>query len=322
VVNLLSYGDFRSGDVTVAITPFFRVGGTGVNVLPVLFTGGTVVIPEDMSPDAILRDMQRHRVSVGFGNPDLLESLTRCDFWPRADLSSVRFVITGGAPVPEHLIRAYLDRGVPLLQGYGLSEAAPVALLLDPASALTRIGSAGKPPLLVDVRVVAADGTVVSPGETGELQVRGPNVMAGYWHEPGATRDVMTPDGWLRTGDAARGDEQGYIWIVDRIADRFDSDAGPVYPADVERVLIEHPAIADAGVAQVVVDGHPVIAALVVAAAAAKVTEPELMAFGRERLPANQVPATVTFVDRLPRSSVGKMVRGELRDQATVALSR
>src|SRR5204863_697263 len=122
----------RIDDVTVAIAPFFRVGGTGVNVLPVLFEGGTVVVPTDPTPDEILELMERHRVSVGFGNPDLLDALALTERWAGADLSSLRFVVTGGAPVPERLIRSYLERGVTLLQGYGLSEAAPLVLLLDP----------------------------------------------------------------------------------------------------------------------------------------------------------------------------------------------
>jgi fatty-acyl-CoA synthase len=125
-------------------------------------------------------------------------------------------MLTGGAPVPERLIGEYLDRGVTLLQGYGLSEAAPLVLLLDPASSLSKIGFAGRRPLLVDIPVVAADGTMVGAGETGELLVRGANVMAGYWNQPEATGRVMTPTGWLRTGDAACIDEQGYVWIVDR----------------------------------------------------------------------------------------------------------
>jgi fatty-acyl-CoA synthase len=167
VVNFLTCADFFGDDVTVAIAPFFRVGGTGVNVLPVLFMGGTVVVPSDLRPDGILQAMEGHRVTVGFGNPDLLEALARSEAWPEVDLSSVRFVITGGAPVPERLIRAWLDRGVLLLQGYGLSEAAPLALLLDPDSALTKIGSAGRPPLLVDIQIVHPERMVVGPGETG-----------------------------------------------------------------------------------------------------------------------------------------------------------
>ena len=313
VINFLSCADFRGDDVTVAIAPFFRVGGTGVNVLPVLFLGGTVVVPSDLRPDGILLAMEGHRVTVGFGNPDLLDALARSGAWPEVDLSSVRFVVTGGAPVPERLIRAWLDRGVLLLQGYGLSEAAPLALLLDPTSALARMGSAGRPPLLVDIQIAHPDGTVVEPGETGELLVRGPNVMAGYWRRPEATQKVLSPDGWLRTGDAARRDEEGYVWIVDRVADCFVSDGRPVYPGDVERVLTSHPAVADAGVVQVLErGGGEVVAAVVVLVPAAEATEAEILAFGRQHLAAHQVPVSVTFVDRLPRNSVGKLLRARL----------
>ena len=313
VINFLTCADFREGDVTVAIAPFFRVGGTGVNVLPVLFLGGTVVVPGELGPAGILQVMDRHRVTVGFGNPDLLDALCRSKAWPQVDLSSVRFIVTGGAPVPERLLRAWLDRGVLLLQGYGLSEAAPLALLLDPASALAKMGSAGRPPLLVDVRIVHPDGRVVGPGETGELVVRGPNVMAGYWRRPEATQEVLSADGWLRTGDAARRDQEGYVWIVDRVADCFVSDGRPVYPGDVERVLTSHPAVADAGVVQVRGEGgEEVIAAVVVPAAGSTVTEQEVLAFGRQHLAAHQAPTSVTFVDRLPRNSVDKLLRAQL----------
>jgi fatty-acyl-CoA synthase len=274
VVNFLSCADFRSDDVTVAIAPFFRVGGTGVNVLPVLFLGGTVVVPSELSPAGILQVMQRHRVTVGFGNPDLLDALAHSELWPQVDLSSVRFIVTGGAPVPERLIRAWLGRGVLLLQGYGLSEAAPLALLLDPTSALTKMGSAGRPPLLVDIRIVHPDQSAVGPGETGELLVRGPNVMAGYWRRPEATREVLSADGWLRTGDAARSDQQGYVWIVDRVADCFLAAGRPVYPGDVERVLTGHPSVADVGVVQALGEGGGgTVAALVVLSAGSAATE-------------------------------------------------
>jgi acyl-coenzyme A synthetase/AMP-(fatty) acid ligase len=130
----------------------------------------------------------------------------------------------------------------------------------------------------------------------------------------------MTADGWLRTGDAARSDEQGYVWIVDRIADRFVSDGRPVYPAEVERVLNAHPWIADAGVVQVPTeDGRSLIAAVVVPTAGVEVPEQELLAFFHERLPPHQAPATVTFVEQLPRNSVGKLARTQLRALATVA---
>src|SRR4029453_13137601 len=210
-------------------------------------------------------------------------------------------------PVPERLIRTWLDRRVTLLQGYGLSEAAPLALLLDPDSALTRVGSAGRPSLLVDIAIVGADGAAVGPGETGELLVRGPNVMAGYWNRPEATREVLSSDGWLRTGDAARSDDEGYVWIVDRVADHFLSDGRPVYPGDVERALTSHPPVADAGVVQVSTSVGSEVAALVVLAPGAEATVQEILAYARQQLAAHQAPASVTFVDRLPRNSVGKL---------------
>jgi acyl-CoA synthetase (AMP-forming)/AMP-acid ligase II len=316
VINLLSCADFRSDDVTIAIAPFFRVGGTGVNVLPVLFVGGTVVVPDEVAADPILRLIEQYRVSVGSATP------TSWTAWSgpgsgrpptcRASASC------SPASVPERLIRAYLDRGVVLLQGYGLSEAAPLALLLDPESALEKIGSAGRPPLLVDVRIVGADGSDVASGETGELLVRGPNIMAGYWNQPKATREVLTSDGWLRTGDAARIDDEGFVWIVDRVGDRFTSDGLAVYPGDIERVLIGHPAVADVGVADLPAEGKDEAGvAFVVLSAAAGATEEELLAFCRQRLAPHQVPASVTFVERLPRNSVGKLIRAQLRALAS-----
>ncbi len=227
-VNFLTVADFRGDDVTIAIAPFFRTGGTGVNVLPVLFVGGTVVVPADAGPEGILADIERHRVTVGFGNPDLLDALAASDRWQSTDLSSVRFVLTGGAPVPERLIRTWLARGVTLLQGYGLSEAGPLALLLDAGSALERIGSAGKPPLFVETRIVDEGGADLPPGRTGELLVRGPNVMAGYWRRPAATARAFADGGWLRTGDAARVDADGYTWIVDRLDARYVVDGRAV----------------------------------------------------------------------------------------------
>jgi fatty-acyl-CoA synthase len=308
VVNLLSLVDFEADDVTIAIAPFFRTGGTGVNVLPVLFKGGTVVIPETAAPDEILRLFEERRITVGFGNPDLLDAMTHAAGWQTADLSRIRCFITGGAPVSERLIRTYMDRGVPFFQGYGLSEAAPFVLLLDPPSALRKVGSAGKPPLLVDVRTVRRDGGVCSPNETGELLVRGPNVMAGYWNRAEATRAVLDDDGWLHTGDAARIDDEGFTWIVDRVADAYESAGELVYPGDVERVMAQHPSVDDTAIG--IRDGVPT--AFVVLRADATATQEELLEFCRDRLQAHAVPQAVVFVSSLPRSSVGKLLRHEL----------
>ncbi len=312
-LNMLTRAGFRSDDVTIAIAPFFRVGGTGVNVLPVLFAGGAVVVPDDATPDGIVRLLEQHRVSVGFGNPDLLDSLAHAERWRSADLSAIRFIVTGGAPVPERLIRNYLDRGVTLLQGYGLSEAGPVVLVLDAEQALRKVGSAGRPPIFVDVRIADEHGVEVLPGGTGELLVRGPNVMLGYWERPNETRAVLLDGGWLRTGDAARMDADGDLWIVDRFESRFVSAGEVVYPGDVERALLEHPAVADAGVVGVAaLDGEMTGTAFVVLFPGVTTSEEDLLAFCRDRLTGPAVPASIRFVDGLPRTAVGKLRRDEL----------
>jgi fatty-acyl-CoA synthase len=287
-------------------------------VLPVLFKGGTVIIPDAPDPEEILRLIQERRVTIGFGNPDLLEALTRSPAWPTADFSSVRCYITGGAPVPERLIRIYMQRGVTFLQGYGLSEAAPFVLLLEPANALRKVGSAGKPPLFVDIRIVRPDGTACEPNETGELLVSGPNVMAGYWDRADATRDAIDEYGWLRTGDAARIDDEEFVWIVDRVSDAYEVSGHIVYPGDVERMLTQHPAVADAGV--VPRDGNG--KGFVVLEAGKAVSEDELLEFCRARLAAHEVPSSVAFLDRLPRSAVGKLLRHKLAPLAVSDRSR
>jgi fatty-acyl-CoA synthase len=244
--------------------------------------------------------------------------LTRSQLWSTADLSGVRFLLTGGAPVPELLIRAYLERGLTLLQGYGLSEAAPVALMLQPESALSKLGSAGTPPLFVDTRIAGPSGADAGPGQAGELLVRGPNVMAGYWNRPQDTTAVLASDGWLRTGDVARSDQDGYIWIVGRVADSFIIDGQVVHPGDVERVLLSHPAVAEAGVAPVSNSGGAqVVAAFIAMTPGIETSEQELLAWCREHLAAHQVPTLVIFTDRLPRNSVGKLIRAELQTVAT-----
>jgi fatty-acyl-CoA synthase len=192
-------------------------------------------------------------------------------------------------------------------------------LLLQPEAALSKLGSAGTPPLFVDTKIAGPAGADAGPRQAGELLVRGPNVMAGYWNRPGETAAVLTPDGWLRTGDAARRDEDGYIWIVGRVADSFISHGQVVHPGDVERILLSHPAVADAGVVPVPASGQEQVAtAFVVVAAGAETTGQELLAWCREHLAAHQVPAFVTFADHLPRNSVGKLIRSGLQNDAAL----
>jgi fatty-acyl-CoA synthase len=227
-----------------------------------------------------------------------------------ADLSSLCRAVVGGAPMPVSLLEVWRARGVELVQGYGLTEAAPNVLCVPPEDALRKAGSAGKPYLHVDVRLSAA----------GELQVRGPNVFAGYWRDPDATAAAFDGD-WLRTGDVAERDDEGFYWIKDRLKDMYISGGENVYPAEVERVLHEHPAVADAAVVGVPDDrwGEVGVAFVV---PAREVSEAELVDFVRARLARFKTPKYVCFLDVLPRSGLGKVLKDELRASLAEEVAR
>ncbi len=232
------------------------------------------------------------------------------------DLSSVRTLICGGAPVPEPLIRVYQGRGIPFVQGYGLTETAPFATLLPKADLLRKVGSAGIPPMFTDVRVVDDRLVDVKPGEIGEVVVKGPNVMKGYWNRPDATADAITHGGWFHTGDLGVLDEDGYLYLKDRKKDMIISGGENIYPAEVESVLIDHPSVADAAVI-----GLPderwgeVVVAVVVKAEGAELSPQDVIDFANGRLARYKLPRTVVFSDLLPRNPAGKVLKRELREQ-------
>ena len=317
VHNFLSRADVLEEDVSLTFAPLYRLGTLGVPLLPVLWKGGAIVLMAAPEPRRVMELIDRHRVSLLFGAPDIFSAFMEAPNWGGADLSSVRICICGGAPVPERLIRAYLERGMPFLQGYGLTEAAPMVLLLDRRDMLRKVGSAGTPPFYTEVRVVRPDMTTVEPGERGEVVCRGPNVMKGYWNRPEATDEAITDGGWLHTGDVASIDEEGYIYIVDRLKDAFSVGGENVYPAEVERVFKEHSAVAEAAVVGVPDPGLGETGlAFVLLKEGTSVSPEELLRFCGERIAGYKVPCAVRFVDDLPRNPSGKLLKRELRDRA------
>jgi fatty-acyl-CoA synthase len=292
-------------DVVLQILPQFHCGGWNVQALLGWWKGARVVLERSFDPGRCLALIEQKRVTTMMGVPANYLFLSQEPVFATADLSSLRRAVVGGAPMPEALLEVWHDRGVDVVQGYGLTEAAPNVLCLPPEDAVRKIGWAGKPFPHVDVRLAAEE----------ELQVRGPNVFAGYWRNPEATEEVLV-DGWLRTGDVAERDEEGFYRIKGRLKDMYISGGENVYPAEVEGALHEHPAVADAAVVAVPDErwGEVGIAFVV---PAGEPSEEELVEFVRGRLARFKAPKAVRFVDVLPRSAMGKVLKDELRASMT-----
>ena len=303
VIQMVTECAIASSDVTLAAAPFTRMGGLGVTVLPTLFAGGTVVVPPGGEGPAVLETIARSRVTLLFANPDLLQDVMRAPGWEEADLSSVRTGVVGGGLAPEALIRAYLDRGVPLLHGYGLTEAAPIVSLLQDQDAATRTGSVGRPMPFVEVRSVRSDGSDCEPNEVGEWWIRGPNVSAGYWRRP----PVRDADGWFPTGDIGVIDADGYLTFIDRASSVMRVGDAAVYPATIERALYGAPGLSD--VAAVDVDGRIVVG---IVAETDVDTDDLLVGLGSTLAP-HEIPHEVRRVAEIPRNAAGKVRREALR---------
>ncbi|MFJ5994918.1 long-chain fatty acid--CoA ligase [Streptomyces sp. NPDC092370] len=312
-INVLIDHDLVADERALVSAPLFHTAGLNMLTLPVLLKGGTCVLVEAFDPDATFDLIERHRITFMFGVPTMFDQVARHPRWPDADLSSLRILTCGGSPVPTHLIAAYQERGLTFLQGYGMTEAAPGTLFLDAEHALAKAGSAGVPHFFSDVRVVRPDLTPVDAGEVGEIVVRGPHVMPGYWGLPEETAASFT-DGWFRSGDAARVDEDGYVHIVDRIKDMIISGGENIYPAEIEDRLLAHPDIVECAVIGVPDDKWGEVPRAVVVPREGSALDPdEVLASLAGHLAKYKIPKSVVLADALPRTASGKLLKSRVR---------
>ncbi|MFD0689342.1 acyl-CoA synthetase [Actinomadura fibrosa] len=313
-VNVLIDHDLAADEVALVSAPLFHTAGLNMLTLPVLLKGGTCVLVAAFDPAATLGLIERHRVTFMFGVPTMFQRVAREPGWDAADLSSLRILTCGGAPVPTSLIEVYQRRGLTFLQGYGMTEAAPGTLFLDAAHAVSKAGSAGVPHFFTDVRVVDAAMADVAPGETGEVVVRGPHVMRGYWGRPEETAAAFT-DGWFRTGDAARVDADGYAYIVDRIKDVIITGGENVYPAEVEDAILADPDVLECAVIGVPDDAWGEVGRAVVVARPGSGLAPERVLAGLSgRLARYKIPKSAVLAPAIPRNAAGKILKARLRD--------
>ncbi|MFI8766925.1 long-chain fatty acid--CoA ligase [Streptomyces sp. R-07] len=313
-LNVLVDTDLAGDEVALVSAPLFHTAALNMSCLPTLLKGGTVLLESSFDPDRTLRLIERHRVTCMFGVPTMYDAMAAAPGWTDADLTSLRNLLCGGAPVPSRTARAYLDRDLAFVQGYGMTETAPGALILDRADSLTRAGSAGVPHFFTDVRVLLPSGEEAAPGEKGEVVVAGPNVTPGYWNLPEATAAAFRDGGRFRSGDVATVDEDGYVRLVDRLKDMIISGGENIYPAEVEDALLGHPDVAEAAVIGVP-DARwgEVGRAVVVTRAGATVTEGELIAHLEGRLARYKIPRSVVLVPELPRNAAGKLLKAPIR---------
>jgi fatty-acyl-CoA synthase len=299
--NSIHAHDLSQEDHVLSTLPMFHVGGLNNQTLPALLAGATVTLHKRFDPGAWLADVAARRPTISLLVPATMAAVIAHPAWADTDLSSLKLVNTGSMVVPESLIRAFHARGVPVGQIYGATETAPIATVLLREDAMRKPGSAGKPAPHSEVKLVE-----------GEVWVRGPALMRGYW----PAYSGLTADGWFRTGDLARVDDEGFYWIVGRSKDVIISGGENIHPAELENVLADCPGIAEAAVVGIADPKWGEAAcACVVLRTKGSLNEEEIQSLFRERLARYKHPRRVVFLDRLPRNAMGKVLKGELLHQ-------
>ena len=295
--------DLRQSDHVLSTLPMFHVGGLNNQTLPALLAGATVTLHKRFEPGRWLAAVRAERPTITLLVPAAMQAVISHPDWPRTPLGSLRLLNTGSMVVPESLIRAFHARGVPVGQIYGSTETAPIAIVLLREDAMRKPGAAGKPAAHCEIRLL-----------DGEILVRGPNVMRRYWGDDASTRAVLDAEGWFRTGDLARVDDDGYYWIMGRSKDVIISGGENIYPAELENVLADCPAIAESAV--IGVDDPKwgeAACAVVVRRPGAELGEAAVLELFRERLARYKHPRRVVFADALPKNALGKVQKHELK---------
>ncbi|MBV8030163.1 MAG: AMP-binding protein, partial [Betaproteobacteria bacterium] len=295
--------DLQPEDHVLTALPMFHVGGLNIQTLPALFMGATVTLHKRFDPGRWLQAVAETKPTLSLLVPAAMAAVIAHPQWASTDLSSLRLLNSGSMIVPETLIRAFHERGVPVGQVYGSTETAPIAIALKRDEATARVGSAGKPVPHCEAKLAE-----------GEIWLRGPALMRGYWHADGARGDGVDADGWFHSGDLGRVDEDGYWWIVGRSKDVIISGGENVHPAELENVLAGCPAIAEAAVVGVPdAKWGEVPCAVVVRQKDSAIAEEDVLKLFEDRLARYKHPRRVVFLDELPKNAMGKVQRPALR---------
>jgi long-chain acyl-CoA synthetase len=320
VVGIADQWRFSADSVNLAMMPMFHIAGAGWSMVG-LHHGCRTVVLRDVDPVEILRVISEFGVTNAFMVPAVIQFLLMTPGVETTDFSTLRALVYGASPITDKVLLQGMETlGCEFIQVYGLTETTGAITQLegvdhDPVGRPHLLRSCGRPYPWVEVRIVGAGSGDDAPvGEVGELWTRSHQNMKGYWNNPDATADAVTPDGWFRTGDAGYYDADGYLYLHDRVKDMIVSGGENVYPAEVENALMKHPAVGDVAVVGVPDERWgEAVKAIVVIAEDAEVSEADLIAFAREELAGYKLPKSVDFAPSLPRNPSGKLLKRELR---------
>lgn len=308
-VNIRQAMSISGDDVCLNYLPLFHTAGINLVTLPTLIEGGENLVIPGFDVDEVVRLLAGGALDTFFAVPAVYQQISLHPAFESLDLGKVRNWGCGGAPMPDYLIEAYLERGARVCNGMGMTETGPTVFIMDPAMVDRKIGSVGKPQVLARVRLVDPGGGDVAQGEEGELWFAGPGITPGYWGNADATRDAFADGGWLRSGDIGRQDAEGYYYIAGRIKEMFISGGENVYPAEVENVLAAHPDILEAAVIAVADEKWGEVGRAYVLAQPGRELPPaaDIAEYCRERLAPYKVPKEFVTVQDLPRTAAGKV---------------
>ena len=322
--HLVDGFSYEADDTVLILMPMFHVAGTNISFSG-LAAGGRLVLQADFVPPAVLKAFGEEKVAHVFLAPVMINALLQTPGVDQVDYSSLKTVSYGASPISEAVLaKATQTFGCGFIQFYGMTETTGAGTTLAPADHRGQLlRSCGRPWATLETRIASEDGETLGPGEIGEIEIRGPIVMAGYWNRDQATAETIRPDGWLRTGDAGYMDEEGFFFVHDRVKDMIVSGGENVYPAEVENAILGCPGVADAAVIGVPDEKWgEAVKAIVVRAPGTDPSAADIIAWARGRIAAYKAPKTVEFIDALPRNPSGKVLRRELRKPYWEGLGR
>ncbi len=313
VITAMATADMHYADRYLLCLPLFHVGALNP-LFSCIYKGGTAVIMREFDPNRIWELFGEEKITTTLAVPAMLNFMLLTYDPTKHDVSTLRWVMSGASPVPVTLIEKYAELGVEIHQVYGLTETGGPACLISPDEAIAHAGSTGKAFFHTEVKVVDEEGNEVDPEVPGEVLVKGPHVMVGYWNRPDATAESII-DGWLHTGDIAITDKDGFISIHDRVKDMIISGGENVYPAEIENVILGHPKVTDVAVIGVPSAKWGESPMAIVVKGDESLTEAEVLEFCQGKLAKFKLPQAAAFTDTIPRNPTGKVLKRVLRDE-------